>query len=127
MIFIKLIQQDNLQNNIELNSVHCAAVLQYRENTAVSCGKPHQTHRITPKIELISCHHVGSDSDIKLNRTDTTLDLSHQGRERQKQYKIFYLYASKRNLACGDRRSVLMAGNAYTRLIDKITRPANNS
>ncbi|KAA6329342.1 MAG: hypothetical protein EZS28_053619, partial [Streblomastix strix] len=77
---------------------------------------------ITPKIELISCHHVGSDSDIKLNRTDTTLDLSHQGRERQKQYKFFYLYASKRNLACGDRRSVLIAGNDYTRLIDKISR-----
>ena len=66
-------------------------VVQYSENTARDRSKPRITPQPIPKIELISCCPVGSDSDIKLNRTDTTIDLSHGGREGMNRSSLFPL------------------------------------
>ena len=65
--------------------------VQYSENTARVRSKPRITPQPIPKIELISCCPVGSDSDIKLNRTDTTIDLSHGGREGMNRSSILAL------------------------------------
>jgi hypothetical protein len=52
------------------------------------------------KSNLISCDPLGHISDIKLIRTDTTLDLSQKAEKgmRQKMYSLLLLYLTSTHL-----------------------------
>ena len=57
------------------------AALQYRVNAWRERSKP-LFQLLLPKIRLIYCPHIEDVSDIKLIRTDTTLDLSQKAEKR---------------------------------------------
>ena len=58
------------------SAVLCCSAMQ-RQPVTGSPGKPEAT-RATPKMRLISSSSMNLVSDIKLIRTDTTLDLSQK-------------------------------------------------
>lgn len=57
------------------------AALQYRVDAWSEWGKP-LVRPLLPKIRLICCPRIEDVSDIKLIRTDTTLDLSQKAEKR---------------------------------------------
>ncbi len=57
------------------------AALQYWVNAWSEGSKP-LFQLLLPKIHLICCPHIEDISDIKLIRTDTTLDLSQKAEKR---------------------------------------------